>query len=349
MNSRERVQTALDHQQPDRCPISATYVPETEEKLRKAFNCDEFDMGVFMGNDMVKDCVGLEMSFYGEPYPEYTDDWGIKWRYVKNESGVYTEIADFPLAGDKSKLDSFKIPDPLEDSQYDNFRKIKKLYGKEKYLIGSSQISIFEASWYLRGMENFLMDLTLDPDYAEALMDKVMAWPIGAAKKYVELGADMIWFGDDVSMQTDLIMSADMYRKFLKPRYIEIISKTKALNPNVKIAYHTCGNCWDLLDDFIEVGIEVLNPVQPKAIDPIKVKQRYGKKLSLFGAFDIQEILPQWKPAEIKKEARRLIDNLNVDGGFILSPAHHIQSDTPVENIVALYEEALGHAPGVTV
>lgn len=346
MNSKERVQTALDHKQPDRCPVCATYVPETEEKLRKAFNTDEFDLGVFMGNDMVKDCVGLELSFYGQPYPEYTDDWGIKWRYVENKSGVYTEIADFPLAGDKSKLDSYKIPDPNEDSQYDRFRKIKKLYGKDKYLIGSSQISIFEASWYLRGLDTFMMDMAMDADYANTLMDKVMAWPLNAGKKYAELGADMIWFGDDISMQTALIMSPDMYRQYLKPRYQKMISEVKAVNPNVKIAYHTCGNCWDLLDDFIEAGIEVLNPVQPKAIDPIKVKQRYGKRLSLYGAFDIQEILPLWQPVEIKKEVKRLIDNLNVDGGFILSPAHHIQADTPIENIVAFYEEALGRAPG---
>ena len=177
MNSRERVECSLNHEQPDRCPVFASFVPETVEKLREATGSDEPELGVFLGNDMVKDCVGMEMSFYGEPYPEYTDAWGIKWRYQQNEFGVYTEIAEHPLGGDMSKLDIYTIPEASEESQYDNFRKMKDLYGKEKWLIGSSQISIFEAAWYLRGLDQLFMDMLQEPDYAGALMDKVMEFP----------------------------------------------------------------------------------------------------------------------------------------------------------------------------
>lgn len=199
MNSRERVQTALNHEQPDRPPVFATYVPEIEKKLREATGLTDPDLGVAMGNDMVKTCVGLELSFYGQPYPEYTDAWGICWRYAHNEFGVFTEIAAHPLAGDLAKLDTFHVPDPLADAQYEAFRAMQARYGREKWMIGSSQISIFEAAWYLRGLEQFMMDLALEPDYAGALMDKVMQFPLGAARKYAELGADMIWFGDDIS------------------------------------------------------------------------------------------------------------------------------------------------------
>ena len=117
---------ALNFEAPDRTPVFASFVPEIEERLRTAFNISDADVGVALGNDMVKCCAGMEMSFYGHPEPEYVDAWGIRWRYVKNDSGVYTEIAEHPLAGDMAKLDSLEIPDPLEDSQYEDFRLKKK-------------------------------------------------------------------------------------------------------------------------------------------------------------------------------------------------------------------------------
>ncbi|MCD6395568.1 MAG: hypothetical protein J7M40_18950 [Planctomycetes bacterium] len=341
MNSRQRVQQALNHEQPDRCPVFASFVPEVVEKLRAAGAITEPDIGVFLGNDMVKDCVGMELSFYGAPFPEYTDAWGIKWRYQENEFGTYTEIVDHPLSGDLSKVDSFRVPDPSEDSQYDNFRAMKERYGEEKWIIGSSQISIFEAAWYLRGLDQFFMDMALEPDYVEKLLDKVMQFSLGASRKYIELGADMVWFGDDISMQTGMMMSMDMWRKFLKPRYAVLFSEAKKANPNIKIAYHSCGNCQAILEDMIEIGLDVLNPIQPTAIDPVMVKKRYGDRLSLFGGMCVQKIMPFGTPQQIQREVERLKDECGKGGGYILAPAHHIQADTPVDNIMAFYNAAL--------
>jgi len=340
MNSRERIDCALNHEQPDRCPVFASFVPETVEKLRAATGSNEPDVGVFLGNDMVKDCVGLELSFYGQPKPEYTDAWGIRWRYVKNNSGAYTEIAEHPLAGDTSKLDAFVIPDPLEDSQYDDFRRKKELYGKEKWMIGSSQISIFEACWYLRGLDTFLMDMALEPSYAETLMDKVMQFPLNAARKYIELGADMVWFGDDVSMQTGMMMSVDMWRRFFKVRYAYLFAECKKLNPKIKIAYHSCGQCTDILDDMIEIGLDVLNPLQPMAIDPFETKKRYGSRLALFGGLCVQQTMPYGSVEDVRNAVTKLTTELGKGGGYILAPAHHIQADTSLDNIRAFYEAA---------
>jgi uroporphyrinogen decarboxylase len=341
MNSRERCELSLNHHEPDRAPIFASYVPEVEQELRQYSNTDKLDLGVSLGNDMVKDCVGLELSFNGEPYPEYTDEWGIKWRYAENEFCRFTEIVQSPLSGDESKLDVYQIPDPGIETRYDRFRELKKLYGKEKWLIGSSQISIFEASWYLRGLDQFMMDMAVSPDYAEALMDKVMQWPLEAGKMYAKLGADMIWFGDDVAMQTGMMISVQMWRKFLKPRYAELFSAVKKINPQIKTAYHSCGNCWDILDDMVEIGLDVLNPLQPMAINPFEVKKRFGKKLALFGGLCVQNLLPNGTPAEIATQVQKLKTQCGRDGGYILSPAHHIQADTSVENIMAFYKEAL--------
>lgn len=340
MNSRERIRTSLSFEQPDRIGVFASYVPEIEAALRKADGITEYDLGVALGNDMVKSCVGLEMSFYAQPQPEYTDAWGIGWKYVKNDFAVFTEIVRHPLAGDHSKLEAFEIPDPLEDSQYEDFRRKKQLYGDEKWLIGSCQISIFEACWYLRGLDQFMMDMALEPDYAGALMDKVMQFPLNAARKFIELGADMVWFGDDVSMQTGMMISLDMWRRYFKERYAMLFSACREANPDIKIAYHSCGNCREILDDMIEIGLDVLNPLQPMAIDPFDIKKRYGKRLALFGGVCVQQLMPYGSAEEIFNMVQRLIRECGRGGGYILAPAHHIQADTTLGNIGAFYKAA---------
>jgi len=341
MIARDRVLAALNFEEADRPPVFASFVPEIEERLRDRFCIDALDLGAALGNDLVKSCAGLEASFYGGPEPEYTDPWGIRWCYAKNAFGSFTEIAEHPLAGDPSRLDSFEIPDPEAGGQYDAFRRMKAAYGKEKFLIGSSQISIFEASWYLRGLDTFLMDLVAEPDYAHALMDKVMQFPLGAARKFVDLGADMVWFGDDVSMQSGMMISREMWRKFLKGRYALLFAACKEAGPRVKIAYHSCGNCETILDDLIEIGLDVLNPIQPTAMDPMKIKKRYGKRLALFGGLCVQHVMPRGNPDEVRKAVLNLKAGCGKGGGYILAPAHHIQGDTPIDNITAFYEAAL--------
>ena len=208
MRSRERVATALAHEQPDRVPVFATYVPEVERRLRDECGVTADDLGVALGNDMVKVCVGLETSFNRLRGPEYTDEWGIGWRWVHNDFGAFTEIVGHPLAGDRAKLDAFEIPDPAEPSQYEPFAHAKARYGREHWIVGSCQISIFEAAWYLRGLEQTLLDMVTNRDYVHALMDKVMRFPLIASRRFIEMGADMVWFGDDVSMQTGMMMQA---------------------------------------------------------------------------------------------------------------------------------------------
>jgi uroporphyrinogen decarboxylase len=341
ITSRERVLTALNHQQPDRTPIFASFVPEISEQLRSAFGIREADLDVALGNDMVKTCVGLELSFYGGARPEYACPWGIRWHWARNESGEYTEIAESPLAGNPDKLDKFHMPDPEEESQYDTFRQMKALYGKEKWIIGSSQISVFEAAWYLRGMEDLMADMVLEPDYVHALMDKVMRFPLVAARKHAEMGADMVWFGDDVAHQQGMMMSVDMWRTFLKPRFAKLFAEPRKVNPAIKICYHSCGNCEAILDDLVEIGLDVLNPVQPMAIDPFKLKKRYGKHLALFGGLCVQHTMPAGSPDEVRAAVRRLKAECGQGGGYILAPAHHLQADTPLDNIAAFYDEGI--------
>lgn len=341
MNGKERVRAALNFEETDRPPAFASFVPEVTSRLREEIFGDTLDLGVALGNDMVKDCVGLEKSFYGGPEPSYTCPWGILWRHFRNDFGHYTEIAEYPLSGDTDKLHSYEIPDPDAPEQYASFKALLSEYGDEKWMIGSSQVSIFEAAWYLRGLDQLMMDMLVEKDYVHALMDKVMQFPLRAGLNYIELGADMVWLGDDVAMQTGMMMSVENWREFLKPRYAKIIDAFKEARPSIKVAYHSCGNCIDILDDMVEIGLDVLNPIQPLALDPLEVKKRYHGRLAMFGGVDVQNLMPRGTVEEIKAEVKRLREHCGKGGGYIVAPAHHVQADTSNQNIHAFYEAAL--------
>ncbi len=343
MNSRERTWMALNHEQPDRPPVSATYTPEIAALLRSVYGRPEEDLGFVMGNDLIKTTVGIELSYHLSNDPVYTCPFGVTFRNVKNFAGAYTEIVDGTLRDDPdgAKLASYHLPDPDDAAWYQPVKAAVKRYGREKFIIGSCQCSIFETSWYLHGLEDTLCDMITDEEYAGALFDKVMHFPLRAGLNLIDSGVDMVWLGDDVATQRGMLISLDLWRKLLKPRYAAIFAALRERRPNIAIAYHSCGNCEEILDDMVEIGLDVLNPIQPLSMDPVHIKRHYGKRLTLFGAIDVQKLLPFGAPEEIRLAVRDAKSALGEGGGYILSPAHHIQSDTSLDNIRAFYEEAL--------
>ncbi len=343
MDSRERTFMALSHQQPDRPPVSATYTPEAAKMLRRVYGLPEEDLGFVMGNDLIKTTVGIENSYYLHDTPEYTCPFGVRWRNVTNSTGHYTEIIGGALMDDEDgrKLAAYQIPDPNAQHWYAPVREAVARSGKAKFIIGSCQCSVFETAWYLHGMEDTLLDMAANEDYANALFDKIMQFPLRAGLNLIDCGVDMVWLGDDVAEQRGMLMSPAMWRKYFKGRYAQMFAAFKKKNRNVALAYHSCGNCQDILDDMIEIGLEVLNPIQPLAMSPYEIKKRYGDRLTLFGAVDVQQLLPYGSPQEVIKTIREYRATLGKSGGYILSPAHHIQSDTSLPNIQAFYQAAL--------
>lgn len=340
MTSKERVAMAIAHEEPDRVPVCATYVPEIQEKLEGKYQ-PTGDLGVALGNDMVKISSGLENSFYYKDTPEYVCPYGITWRNIANETGHFSEIHKFPLAGDESKIYDYVMPKVADATDVlEATRKAVAQYGKEKWIIGSCQCSVFEAAWYLRGLDTFLMDMAMEEDYVEVLLDKVMTFPLEMGLRYIDMGVDMVWLGDDIATQQHMMMSPAMWRTYFKPRYAKMFAAFKAKNPNIKICYHSCGNLEAVVDELVEIGLDVLNPIQPMAMNPAQFKKRFGKKLTMYGAMDVQQVMPFGTPAQVREEVKSLIQDCAPGGGFILSPAHHIQSDTSVENVEAFYAAA---------
>ena len=213
---------------------------------------------------------------------------------------------------------------------------------KENDLIAVAfmQMTIFEVAWYLRGMENLLIDMVCNQEMAEVLLDEITEIRMGMAEKYARYGIDILMLGDDVSSQQDMIMDPGLWRRFLKPRLAKVIASAKAANPDILIFYHGDGNLQKIIPDLIEIGVEILNPVQPECMDPILIKKLYGDKLTLWGTLGTQTTLPFGTPEEVKQKCKELIETVGKGGGLLLAPTHTIEPEVPWENIQAFIDAA---------
>ncbi len=338
MYPKERVYTALHHTEPDRVPMYASFVPEAIDKLRSYLNISDTDeLLLELGNDMVMVAHGFAAGYYASDKEEYYDDWGCKWKYFSNSSGRYPEIVQRPLS-DKSLISSYSIPDPDDPVQYEASARTIQKYGKENWIFGCIACTIFECAWGLRGLSELLLDMIEDKDFVHLLMDKVMEFPLTAGKKLIDMGVDMLWTGDDIGMQTGMMISPSQWREFLKPRYAKLFSEFKKADPEIILAYHSDGNCEEILDEMVEIGLNVINPIQPLCMDPKRIKRRYGKKLSIWGAVDIQQLMPFGTPSQIGSSIKELINDCAPGGGFIIGPSHNIQSETSIGNIISFYD-----------
>jgi uroporphyrinogen decarboxylase len=345
MTHRERVLTTLNHEEPDRVPIYIEYTPEARQKLQdhvRKTGDSRADVGFdrLMDHDLMSFQIGPVTGYHLREQPEYEDEWGIKWKWVRNPVGSrYTEIAGHPLA-DLSDPNDIRIPDFTLKERYTKCIELVRTYGKEHCIIGSIVCTLFELSWYLRGMTRILEDMCLNKDFLHAYLDKLMNWAMEAGSRLVEIGVDIIYFGDDFGSQTQMLISPAMFREFFKPRYAKLYSTFKKLNPNIRIAHHSCGHILPIIEDFIEIGLDIINPVQPLAMDPLETKKRFGSRLTLWGAVDEQRVLPFGTAEDVANEVKLRLRTLAPGGGFILSPAHNVQADTSIANIMAIYETA---------
>ncbi|HOV63278.1 MAG TPA: uroporphyrinogen decarboxylase family protein, partial [Spirochaetia bacterium] len=309
MNHRDRVRTALAHEKPDRCPMQISFTPEFAERIAKHLAVEDsthhnphgggntYIIERALDEDMLLTSVGWADSYYsGE---EYTDEWGVGWRSTTYTTpfgnGVYTEIAKHPLADDAAIV-SYKAPSPHRRELYTDAERTIREYGDQYWIVGVTVTTIFETAWALRGLENLMVDFISDPERAEAVLDIPFRYHFEAARRLVEMGVDMIWTGDDVGTQSSMMLSPEIWRRFLKPRMAEFFSGLKSINPDIKIAYHSDGNIYPIIPELIEIGLDVLNPVQPASMDPAALKRMYGDRLSFWGTIDEQHTLPFGSP-----------------------------------------------------
>jgi uroporphyrinogen-III decarboxylase len=181
-----------------------------------------------------------------------------------------------------------------------------------------------------------MMDFVEDPDHAECILEIPYRYHLTAAERLVRMGVDMIWIGDDVGTQRGMLISPAHWRRFLKPRMAAFISRLKDLNRELRIAYHSDGCIYPIIPELIDIGVDVLNPVQPACMDPELLQRRYGDRLCFWGSLDEQKTLPFGTPDDVRNEVLSRIETLGRGGGLILGPTHHVQLDTPLENFWAM-------------
>ena len=353
LSHRERVQFALDHQIPDRCPMQISFTPEFATRLMDHFGPvlnnqyssstenKSYILERFLEQDMLLTSGLWDNSYYQKykPDEEYTDEWGIVWKampYVtKFGSGIYTEMIHHPLEKEEEII-NYKSPDPNQPELYKETERIIREYKLDYWIVGVTVTTIFEKAWALRGYEQIMVDMLTNPGLANALLDIPFRYHLSVAKKLVEMGVDMIWIGDDIGAQRSMLIDPEQWRRYLKDKMADFIRSIKLINSDVKVAYHSDGYVYPVIPDLIEIGLDVLNPVQPGSMDPAKLKTEFGKELCFWGGIDEQATLPFGTPDNVEKEVFERVATLGKYGGLIIGPTHHVQLDTPIENFIAM-------------
>jgi len=362
MKHRDRILTALNHETRDRCPMQISFTPEFSDRLKKDLGWTDEDsynphgggntyvLERLIGEDMLLTSVGFANSYYAteklsDDDIRYIDEWGIVWKNVPYQTsygaGQYTEMVGHPLA-DSSAFDTYQPPDPHRPELYLEAEQVLRTYQDEYWIVGVTVTTVFETAWALRGYEQTLLDLATDPDLIERLFDIPFQYHLAAAQRLVKMGVDMIWIGDDVGTQHRMLVSPDTWRQHFKPRLETFITSCKGINPEVKIAYHSDGQIEPIIPDLIDIGLDVLNPIQPGCMDPAVIKQKYGNNLCFWGTIDEQYTLPFGTPSDVEKEVRTRLDTVGRNGGLIIGPTHHVQLDTPMENFWAMVQAVTG-------
>jgi len=354
MNSRQRFLQTINGKIPDRPPVFATFTPQVAHKMSGYLNINyeeaidsmlstrasHMDLLVELGND----AVGIA-TCAPDNFPTKQLENGLienEWGMIFKPLGLYNEFHIFPLANAESAEDiaNHKFPDPFAHGRWNEAKKTVAKYGKTHGIIADLETTLFETAWYLVGLEKFLMDLMIEAEYINPLLDKIQEIHTHYGKRMIELGADVLWCGDDFGTQQSQIMDLETFRKYFKPRFKQMFSEYKKVNPNIKLAWHSCGAFTPFIPDFIEIGLDIVNPLQPMAsgMEPELLKKQFGNDLIFFGGVCVQDLLPNKTPTEIKSEIQRRSNIFGKNGGYIVAPAHNIQDDTSIENILAFFD-----------
>lgn len=270
----------------------------------------------------------------------WTDHWGTGW--IDDGHGARTE--SHPLFDDLQLLDRYQLPDPRAEGLFTQAdARLNERGGR--YVLGSVWFTLFERMWMLRGFDNVMIDPFIDPGRFETLRNRVLDYDLALVDQWLARKADGIFFSDDWGSQRGLLIEPDQWRTLYKPSYKKLFDRVHSGGAHVWM--HLCGNILPILPDLIEVGLDVLNPIQPQAMDIDLLACDFGGKVCFFGGADVQGALVSGTPDDVRRHARHLVDAFHgPKGGFIASTSHTFMPETPLDNIIALYETWTGYLPG---
>ena len=344
MTSRERVLAAAHRRQPDRVPrdlswgLSPRVARVFTEKTGLTDPLAFFKVDTRLVDQPRTRLAGRHARYHAPG--ARVDEWGIANETSSDASLHFTHIVS-PLRAARRVEEIADYPLPDFDAPYRTeglAAEVTRIHAAGLAACAPVACTIYEVAWQIRGLEELLTDMMMQPEMADCLYDRIAALRTAQVQAYVRAGCDILMLGDDVSAQTGMIMSPATWRRFFKPRLAGIIAAARAIAPGLPVFYHTDGDCRAIIEELIEIGVTILNPVQPECMDPAEIKRLYGGRLAFWGTIGIQGTLPFGTPAEVRREVKGRMESVGRDGGFLIGPSHMIEPEVPWENLVALYD-----------
>ncbi|MBW2123761.1 MAG: hypothetical protein JRH07_18230 [Deltaproteobacteria bacterium] len=367
MTPRERVIRALKRREPDKVPTCSRFTPW----MMRTFN---ERVGAGIPEQYLTDSA-IPSGFIHEVRPSFlTPDEYFGWEVRHVSFAPPQRVADFsaylpdlppgsaisewgvayvpgslhhykksipPLKGMTSvdELRNYPFPNPMEPQRHRRLDDmVAQVHEDQLAAAGFLQQTLFELAWEMRGMEELFLDFSLNKPFASYLLDRLTEIRCQMAARYAEAGVDILRLGDDLGTQETLMMSPETWREMLMPRLRQVIEAARKQNPEIIIFFHTDGFVQPIIEDFIDIGIDVLNPIQPECMDLAFLKREYGDRLSFWGGVGIQKTMPFGTVAEVREAVRWTIDTLGAGGGLLIAPTHTLMPDVPWENVVAFFE-----------
>lgn len=346
MNSRERVNKALSKEMPDRVPMDLSwgFTPLFYEKFRQMTGETDYESYFNVDTRLIFQAETTGKNNYDRYFEgrQNTDgltysEWGVG-SVRSRDSALHFErlVAPLQFAASVNDIADYPLPDYLAEYRTQDLKqRVEAVSSRGIAACAPLATTLFETAWQIRGFEEFCMDMADRPDMAQCLLDRIKGIRVGQAEHYVRAGVDVLILGDDVAMQTGMMISPAVWRRWLKPGMAEIIAAARAINPKIHVFYHSDGNPWQIIDELIEIGVTVLNPVQPECMDPAEVKKAYGNRLAFWGTIGVQSTLPFGTPEDVRREVRLRMDTVGWGGGLLIGPSHMIEPEVPWENMLA--------------
>jgi uroporphyrinogen decarboxylase len=356
MNAIENIKSLYNRTGYEFLPIEINPCPIISQKITAATGGKslaeyyDYEMG-FMGAGV----VGLKRKnqqdinwrdFYEEELHEDTcfSDYG-KASEGGFESAAHMRRAHHPMASfdSLSQLEDYPWPEWDGEDVAHVKEHVDKMHFEGRYVTASMECTIWETAWGLRDMTVLMMDMMSDESKASYIFDKITADVVQKAKVFAEAGVDLFDFGDDIGMQHSIMMSVDMYREWLKPRLAQVIDAVKSVNPDVLVKYHSCGFVEPYIPDLLDVGVDILNPVQPECMSFEKLYSQYGDVLSFNGTLGTQTTMPFGTPEDVRDVVFKNLDIAGEKGGLVVAPTHMLEPEVPWENIDAFIKACIDY------
>jgi len=328
---KSRTLQALVHKYIDRIPTQITYTKKMGEILSTHFGVHLGELDAFLDNHMIRVDIAYERVRSKDKLIVF-DWWGVGFN--DEEEGYLPSIS--PLAVNKD-LEAYNWPDPNTESLLNTADQIIQADKGEHFIVPNFGFVLFERGWTLRGFENFLIDMVMDPFFVEELLERITEIQLVLINRFLNLGVNGGYFGDDYGAQTNMLISPNLWRTMIKPRLRRLFAPFR--EAGLPIIMHSDGNISEILDDLLEIGLTTLNPVQPEVIDHTWLMNTYGDRLSYYGGISTQAVLPHGSPDEVKNSIADCIHRLAPEKtGLLIAPSHRLMSDIPIRNVEALLE-----------